>query len=407
MICRNRDSGARRMRAKPIAKGLFAAALCAALLTACAESGAPQPLIETVPGLPPNTETLTKQSVLVEIDGAWYDYTYTGHAAAVDGDAVAVGVSEKGAPALRTGDSAAFLAIGEKLYQFYSPAEDGVTLGEVFAIFGVTGGSGLTLSGERVDEQGELAEVSVELESGLFDELSALEFVQSEWYGSDEGALMTQRTLTADGSSIPLELNFYPSSGLWLCDYLLTPGESLRAELIEAGEVDLADDGRYAEYAGRYAEYAERYGKWREEAAEAYRALKREFAAHPEYEDGGFYGGAYTDTDSLVVYLTENSAENRAKVEAVTGFEDIEFRECRYSASELHDFRLWLDALMRDGRLPHVTEVVVYVDPRDGGRACVVVDELSDESLDDLRRYDPDLSRTKIVWYSESDLVRR
>ena len=78
-------------------------------------------------------------------------------------------------------DSAAFLAIGEKLYQFYSPAEDGVTLGEVFAIFGVTGGSGLTLSGERVDEQGELAEVSVELESELFDELAALEFVQSEW----------------------------------------------------------------------------------------------------------------------------------------------------------------------------------------------------------------------------------
>ena len=378
---------------------LVSVVLCAALLAACAASGAPQPLVETLPGLPPNTETLTKQSVLVEIDGAWYDYTYTGHAAAVDGDAVAVGVSKKGATALRTGDSAAILAIGEKLYQFYSPAEEGVTLRQVFEIFGVTAESAITLSGERVDEQGELVEVSAELGGELFDELCTLEFVRGDEYGSTEGALMTQRTLTAAGSSIPLELTFYPSSGLWLYGYLLTPGERLYAELVAAGEVDPADDGRYAEYAARY-------GEWREAAAEAFRALEREFAAQPEYEDGGFYGGAYTEGESLVVCLTENSAENRAKIEAVTDFEDIEFRECRYTVSELHDFRLWLDALMRDGRLPHVTEVVIYADPRDG-RASVVVDELSDESFSDLQRYDPDFSRTKIIWYSESALVRR
>ena len=105
-----------------------------------------------------------------------------------------------------------------------------------------------------------------------------------------------------------------------------------------------------------------------------------------------------------MVCLVENSAENREKIEAAAGSQRIEYREAEHTAGELYDFRLALDALWRRGRLPHVAGVLETVDPREG-RVCVVLDEVSQESLDELRRYDPDLTRTKVLWYSASALV--
>ncbi len=360
----------------------------------------PQPEIEALPGLPPPAEDIELKTVRVQIGNIWYDYVYTGHDFDDPGDAAVAGICEDGSEALRAGASDAIVAVAGELYSFYSPAEDGTTLGDVFEIYGVpASGGSVTVIGERVDDEGALVEVEAKMEDGVFAELAQLEFASVE-RREQESVLMTDRTVTVSGGALPLELEFDPDSGLWWRGgLLLSTPEELRGEIVDVGEIDLTDDGRYTEY-------AEWYTGWSEEASEALNALTTEFMTYPEYADGGFYGGAYIEGGSLVVCLTENSEENRAKIEAVIHFDNIEYRECTYTLGELYDFRLWLYALQTDGRLPHVTEVLKIPDPRDG-KVAVVLDEVSDESLDDLRRYDPDFSRTKVFWYEQSSLIAR
>ena len=93
--------------------------------------------METIAGLPPSAETAELRTVRVQIGGRWYDYAGTGHMAADVEDAAVAGLCEDGAEALRVTQSAAMLSIGGELFEFYAPAEDGTTLGEVFEIYGV------------------------------------------------------------------------------------------------------------------------------------------------------------------------------------------------------------------------------------------------------------------------------
>lgn len=145
--------------------------------------------------------------------------------------------------------------------------------------------------------------------------------------------------------------------------------------------------------------YYIQYAKKQEASMQAMQKLHNKMSREDmEIKDGGFYGGSYLDGADLVVYLTEDTEENRLYIEGVAGTDQIKYIKAKHTYSELYTYRGLITKDQLDGNLPFVSSKFL-----DEKANCISVEitEMNQEYLDILSSYDPEGDWMKIVYVSD------
>lgn len=145
--------------------------------------------------------------------------------------------------------------------------------------------------------------------------------------------------------------------------------------------------------------YYIQYAKKQEASMQAMQKLHNKMSREDmEIKDGGFYGGSYLDGADLVVYLTEDTEENRLYIEGVAGTDQIKYIKAKHTYSELYTYRGLITKDQLDGKLPFVSSKFL-----DEKANCISVEitEMNQEYLDILSSYDPEGDWMKIVYVSD------